>query len=56
MVEDLHKYIKPGTLVVTSGIIIQKSDEVKEAFLENGYELADMLPENDWVSFVFRKI
>ena len=56
MVEDLHKYIKSGTLVVTSGIIIQKSDEVKEAFLASGYELADMLPENDWVSFVFRKI
>ncbi|MBE6542831.1 MAG: 50S ribosomal protein L11 methyltransferase [Ruminococcaceae bacterium] len=56
MVGDLHKYIKPGALVVTSGIIIQKSDEVKDAFLANGYELADMLPENDWVSFVFRKL
>lgn len=56
MLPQLYAFVHAGTRVVTSGIIVEQSDRVKTAFLENGYCLIDTMTENDWVSFVFRKL
>ncbi len=54
MLPDLSEYLKCGARVITSGIVVTKSEEIKNAFLDSGYTLEDTLYENDWVSFVFR--
>ena len=54
MLPFLCDYIKPGARIITSGIVVDKSDEIKNSFISKGYSLVDSLFENDWVSFVFR--
>jgi ribosomal protein L11 methylase PrmA len=56
MLPQLYAFVHEGTRVVTSGIIVEQSERVKGAFLENGYALIDTMTENDWVSFVFKKL
>lgn len=53
MIPQLPTFVHTGTKIVTSGIIMEQSEKVKAAFLENGYRLIDTMTENDWVSFVF---
>lgn len=56
MIPQLYAFVHVGTRVVTSGIIAEQSDRVKQAFVQNGYALLDTMTENDWVSFVFQKL
>ncbi|MCR5607644.1 MAG: 50S ribosomal protein L11 methyltransferase [Lachnospiraceae bacterium] len=51
----VSKYIKPEALFVSSGIIDMKKDEVKQALLDNGFEIIKTNEMGDWVSFVAKK-
>lgn len=52
---EIGKYLKPDGLFISSGIIIDKKDEVEEAILSNGFEIIETNQMGDWVSFTARK-
>lgn len=40
---------------ISSGIINIKEDEVRQALLDNNFDIVDTVYMNDWVSFVAKK-
>ncbi|MBO4920900.1 MAG: 50S ribosomal protein L11 methyltransferase [Lachnospiraceae bacterium] len=49
------KYMRKGTIFISSGIINTKEEAVREALLKNDFEIIDVIHMNDWVAFVARK-
>lgn len=49
---EIRQHMKPGGLFISSGIIAGKREEVKEALLENGFEIVEVNEMGDWLSFV----
>lgn len=47
--------MKPGAIYITSGIINDKENEVREAVAKAGLELVDVHYQGDWVSVTARK-
>jgi len=47
-------YLKPDGLFITSGVIRERRDEVKEACLTHGFELTASEDMGEWVAMVFR--
>ena len=47
--------MKPGSLYITSGIIDDKEDCVKEAILKAGLEIVEINYQNEWVAITARK-
>jgi ribosomal protein L11 methyltransferase len=52
---EVGQHLKKGGLFISSGIIYMKKEEVKEAILNNGFEIIEINEMGDWVSFVARK-
>lgn len=52
---EVGRHLKKGGLFISSGIIYMKKEEVKEAILNNGFEIIEINEMGDWVSFVARK-
>lgn len=50
----VRQFMKPGGVFISSGIIDTKEDEVKEALMNNGFEIADISHMGEWVSIVAR--
>ncbi|SFR68674.1 50S ribosomal protein L11 methyltransferase [Anaeromicropila populeti] len=50
--EIAGKFLKPGGVFISSGIINMKKEEVKRALLKNGFEIVETNEQGDWVSFV----
>ncbi len=51
--KDLFKAcLKSGGVLVTSGIIDVRSDDVKNALLDAGFEIVDKKEKKDWVAFL----
>ena len=48
----IRSFMKENGLFITSGISTGKADRVKNALLENGFEIVDVIQMNDWVSIV----
>ena len=46
--------MKPGALFVSSGIIGSKEEAVREALIENHFEIVEVTRSGDWVSFTAR--
>jgi len=55
MAPDAGRCVRKGGLLITSGIIDIHTARVKEAVENGGFELCDMLSENDWTALVFEK-
>lgn len=53
---DVKKFMSKNGVFISSGIIIDRKDDVKDAFLKNGYTIVDEKNEGEWVSFVCKKI
>ncbi|EGQ27699.1 50S ribosomal protein L11 methyltransferase [Mammaliicoccus sciuri] len=53
--KDAFKLIKPGGLFITSGIILQKRDEVREDLIAQGFEIVETVLMEDWVAIIARK-
>lgn len=51
----IGNHIKPGGLFISSGIINTKKEQVKEAILENGFQIIEINEMGDWVSIVAKK-
>ena len=47
--------LKPGGIFISSGIIYNKEEAVKEALLKNCFDILEVNRMGDWVSFVVRK-
>lgn len=49
--EKLKAYVNKGGIVVISGIILKREQEVIEAFLAQGYKVVQRINQGEWVAF-----
>lgn len=54
LAEPMAQALRPGGLLITSGIIGEKADEVAAALEKAGLELVEKREESDWVAFAHR--
>ena len=52
----LGDYLKKGGVVIISGIILKREDDVKKAFLGAGYEIIERVNMGEWVAFKLDKL
>ena len=50
-----REYMKEDGVFITSGIIEDRTDDVKAALEENGFEIVEVKQRKDWVSIVCRQ-
>ena len=55
MVSNLKNYLKDEGIFIASGIIIEKIPLVKNALLENGFIILDIVERNEWACIISRK-
>jgi ribosomal protein L11 methyltransferase len=55
LANDLASALRPGGLLVTSGIIANRAADVEQAFAAAGLQPVDRLDEGDWVALVHRR-
>ncbi|RYL91569.1 50S ribosomal protein L11 methyltransferase [Sporolactobacillus sp. THM7-4] len=53
--EGAAAVLKPGGLLIASGIIQTKKSEVKEALAGHGFQVIDELTRKDWVALIAKK-
>lgn len=53
--DDVATGLKSGGYFISSGIILPKKDEVKEALLASGFEIMETMVMEDWVAFIAKK-
>ncbi len=49
---DVKQFVADDGVFISSGIIVDRKEDVKKAFDEQGYKIIDMVEEGEWVSFV----
>ncbi|RHW38584.1 50S ribosomal protein L11 methyltransferase [Lysinibacillus yapensis] len=50
--DDAFSIVKPGGVFVTSGIINAKKEDVKQALVESGFTIKEVLMMEDWVAII----
>lgn len=55
MGEGLSSKVKPGGLLIASGIVVERSQEVIDTLTNLGLTLHETRQEGDWVALAFRK-
>lgn len=55
MTPDVHKYLNNGGVLLASGIILERSQDVVDCFERNGFEIVESVTDNGWCAFVVRK-
>ena len=55
LVEDLHEILVPGGLFISSGILIEKGEQVRTAIKNAGFEIVDIMEEGEWCAFLHRR-
>ncbi|MEZ0480518.1 50S ribosomal protein L11 methyltransferase [Planococcus sp. SSTMD024] len=53
--DDAYLAVKPGGIYITSGIIAQKKNEVKQALEASGFVIEDIMMMEDWVTIISKK-
>ncbi|MFC0558006.1 50S ribosomal protein L11 methyltransferase [Halalkalibacter alkalisediminis] len=54
-VQDAAAVLKPDGLYITSGIIKRKKQEVKDALVDGGFTIEEIVEMDDWVAIIARK-
>ncbi|HWE62780.1 MAG TPA: 50S ribosomal protein L11 methyltransferase, partial [Chloroflexota bacterium] len=54
LAEALRAAARPGALLIASGIIRERADEVLAALTAAGYQLEERMNEDEWVTLVMR--
>jgi ribosomal protein L11 methyltransferase len=54
LLNDMSTVVKSGGLMILSGIIEDKADEIKRRILSLGYEIISETKDKEWVSFTAR--
>jgi ribosomal protein L11 methyltransferase len=49
----INAYVKNGGIVIISGVIKERKEEVIKCYIENGFELQDEIGAGDWRAFKF---
>lgn len=55
MAPDIGKYMKNEALLIASGIITERKNEVLEILLANGMTLVEIVEDNGWCAIVVKK-
>ena len=55
MMPDIADYMADDAVLIASGIICPRREEVEASIAENGFEVFDELVENDWCALAVRK-
>ncbi|MDN5707945.1 MAG: 50S ribosomal protein L11 methyltransferase [Planococcus sp. (in: firmicutes)] len=53
--DDAYQAVKPGGIYITSGIIAQKKNDVKQALEASGFIIEDIMMMEDWVTIISKK-
>lgn len=53
--DDAYLAVKPGGVYITSGIIVQKKNDVKQALEASGFVVEDIMMMEDWVTIISKK-
>jgi ribosomal protein L11 methyltransferase len=54
LARDISKFTKSGSVIILSGIIKDKAEQVKKCFERLGFKLEKSLSKNDWYAFAYR--
>jgi ribosomal protein L11 methyltransferase len=54
-IDDAHRLVKKDGYFISSGIIQQKKEDVKEAILKAGFTIEEIITMEDWVSIIAKK-
>ena len=52
MTPDVEKYMNEGGLILASGIILERSEDVVSCFESNGFKIVDKAVDNGWCALV----
>ncbi len=55
LADCIGDFIKPGGIFISSGILLEKSDDVQKALEKNNFQILEKNTMGEWVSFVARK-
>ena len=55
MTPDVGKYMKDDAVLLASGIIAERCDDVVECFEKNGFKVVEKLTDNDWCGLAVKK-
>ena len=55
MMPDIHEYLKDGSPLILSGIILDRAEEVRASVREHGFTIEREERENDWVALLCRR-
>ena len=53
-IKDLHEFLVPGGIFISSGILAEKKDEVVKSLEENNFKVLEAHIKNDWAVVVAR--
>ncbi len=55
MTPDVGRYMHDRTVLLASGIILERSQDVEECFERNGFRIVEKLVDNDWCGLAVMK-
>ena len=55
MTPDVHKFMNKDTVLLASGIISERRDDVVSCFEEHGLRIVEKAEENGWCALVVGK-
>ena len=55
MTPDVRRYMKEDAVLLASGIIAERCDDVVECFEKNGFKVVEKLTDNDWCGLAVKK-
>ncbi len=56
MASELARCVRPGGMILISGVIEARADEVAEKLAEAGFELIDKSMNDEWVAMTMRRV
>ena len=55
MKELFYKFLKPGGILIISGIIDERKEEVTDAVTSAGFEVKEFCEQSDWAAVMLVK-
>ncbi|MDR1774603.1 MAG: 50S ribosomal protein L11 methyltransferase [Clostridioides sp.] len=55
LAKDVSKFMKDDAVFISSGIILDKLEEVKESLVQNNFEIIDVITKGEWSCIVCKK-
>jgi ribosomal protein L11 methyltransferase len=55
MMPDVGELMNESSVILASGIIVERSEDVITAFEEHGFEIVERIDENGWCALAVKK-